>query len=102
MFQGTTPTLTLTFDEDIDFSDAKSVVVTFATDYHKTITEMSGDELTINKNIISISFTQEESLAFLPGPTLVQVNALYEDGTRIASNIGAIEWVKNLKNEVME
>lgn len=102
MFQGTTPTLTLTFDNVIDFSDAKSIVVTFATDYGKRITEKTDDEIIINNNVISISFSQEETLAFLPGPTLVQVNALYNDGSRLASNIGVIEWAKNLKNEVME
>lgn len=101
MFQGTTPTLILTFDEEIDFSDAKSVVVTFATDFGKKITEKSDDEISINANVISISFNQEETLAFLPGPTLVQVNALYSDDSRIASNIGVINWQKNLKNEVM-
>lgn len=101
MFQGTTPTLTLTFDEEIDFSDAKSVVVTFATDYNKKITEKSDDEITLDRNVISINFTQEETLAFMPGPTLVQVNVLFEDGSRLASNVGAIEWVRNLKNEVM-
>ena len=101
MFKGTTPTLTLTFDESIDFSDAKSVAVTFATDYNKKITEKTGDELTIEDNVISINFTQEETLAFMPGPTLVQVNVLFEDGSRLASNVGAIEWVRNLKNEVM-
>ncbi len=101
MFQGTTPTLILTFDEEIDFSDAKSVVVTFATDFGKKITEKSDDEISINANVISMSFNQEETLAFLPGPILVQVNVLYSDDSRIASNIGVINWQKNLKNEVM-
>ena len=100
MFQGTTPTITLTFGEDVDFSDAESVVVTFATDFHKVITEFGNDELTINKNIISKKLSQSETLA-LRGNILVQVNVLYDDGTRIASNIASFDFFKNLKNEVM-
>ena len=101
MYKGTTPTIKLTFGEDVDFSDAESVVVTFATDYHKTITEKTGNELEITDNVISVSFTQAETLAICTGVMLVQVNVLYSDGTRVASEIRPINWNNNLKNEVM-
>lgn len=100
MFQGTTPTITLTFGEDVDFSEAESVVVTFATDFHKVITEFKDNELTIDGNVISRKLTQAETLA-MPPVVQVQVNALYPDGTRAASNIATIDWTRNLKNEVM-
>lgn len=101
MFKGTTPSLILTFDEDVDFQDAYSIVVTFATDYHKIILEKSDSELEINSNTITINFTQEETLSFNDGTMLVQMNVLFRDGNRVASNIEEIQWVTNLKNEVM-
>ena len=103
MFKGTTPSLILTFDETsgLDLLEATSVVVTFATDYQKVLFEKSDDELTINSNTITINFTQEETLSFTPGKMLVQMNALFEDGSRVCSDIGTIRWSTNLKNEVM-
>ena len=102
MYKGTTPTLTLTFDEGVNLSEAQHVVVTFATDYHKVIGEKSDSELDISENKIEITFTQAETLRMKPGPMLVQVNLLYSDGKRSASNIGQVEWLYNLKDEVME
>ena len=101
MFTGTTPTFILTFGEDVDFTDAKSVVVTFATDYYKVITEKSGDELEIDGNVIRFSFTQEETLAMRPGTKLIQVNALFYDGSRVASEIVSVVLDRNLKGVVM-
>lgn len=101
MFKGTTPVLTITFDEEVDLTEAKSVVVTFATDFHKVIAEKADEELAITSNTIQVEFTQEESLSMRPGPMLVQVNVLYPDGTRVCSEIGSVSWVENLKDEVM-
>ena len=103
MFKGTTPSLVLTFDEnlDFDFSDARSVTVTFSTDYRKVILEKTDEELTIDENTITIEFAQEETLSFSAGKMLVQVNAIFDDGTRICSDIQKITWEDNLKNEVM-
>lgn len=103
MFKGTTPSLILTFDDnfDVDFSDARSVVVTFSTDYRKVILEKADEELTIDGNTITIDFTQEETLSFTAGKMLIQVNAYFDDGTRICSDIQKITWEDNLKNEVM-
>ena len=101
MFKGTTPTLVLTFDENVDFSEAEHVVVTFATDYHKKITEKDETEMTIEGNTIRILLTQAETLSLRAGSMLIQVNALYSDGSRVASNIATINWINNLKNEVM-
>ena len=101
MYKGTTPIIKLTFNEDVDFSDAESVVVTFATDYHKTITEKTDDELDIIDNMISIHLTQKETLAIRGQKILVQVNVLYSDGNRVASDIKTIHWSENLKGELM-
>ena len=109
MFQATTPTLTIRFDESVDLSIARIIAVTFATSCHKIVAEYEKDivihdennKLIIDGNEIRITFTQEDTLYFKPGKMLVQVNVLYFDGTRVASDIGTINWVKNLKNEVM-
>lgn len=101
MFTGTTPTFTLSFDESVDFSDAKSIVVTLATDYRKELAEKTDDDLEINENIIRFSLTQEESLAMSPGRMLLQVNVLYNNGTRVASEIASVVWDKNLKGDLM-
>lgn len=102
MFKGTTPILTLIFNDNVDLTEAKSVVVTFATDYHKIIAEKANEELDITSNTIQIAFTQEETLSLKPGRMLVQVNILFSDGNRVCSDIGEVSWVENLKNEVME
>lgn len=101
MFKGTTPTLVLTFDENVDFSEAEHVVVTFATDYNKKITEKDETEMTIEGNTIRILLTQAETLSIRAETVLLQANVLYSDGSRIASNIVSINWTNNLKNEVM-
>jgi hypothetical protein len=100
IFKGTTPTLFLTFDTDIDLSAADSVVVTFATDYKKTLFEKTGDDLTIDGQTISISFTQEETLAIKNPTMLIQMNALIGEN-RVCSDIASLRWTDNLKNEVM-
>ena len=101
MYKGTTPTIILTFNSDVDFSEAKSVVVTFATDYHRVMTEKADEELEINANVIKVHLTQKETLAIKNDKLLVQVNVLYDDGNRLASDIKVIDWSPNLKGEIM-
>ena len=101
MFTGTTPTFILTFGEDVDFSDAKSVVVTLATDYHKEIAEKTDEDLNVDGNTIRFSLTQEETLAMSPGRMFLQVNVLYMDDSRVASDIVSVVWDKNLKGDLM-
>ncbi len=101
MYKGTTPTIILTFDSDVDFSGAKSVVVTFATDFHRVMMEKADEELTIEANVIKVRLTQKETLAMKTGPLLIQVNILYRDGSRVASDIVSIDWTPNLKGEIM-
>ena len=101
MYKGTTPTIILTFDEGVNFTDAKSVVVTFATDYRKVLTEKTGEELEIADNVIRVPLTQKETLAMPTGNILIQTNILYLDGSRLASDIVSLHWTPNLKGEIM-
>ena len=100
MRKGETPTLTMTFDKEIDFGTVASIVATFATDYHKVIFEKTMDEMAIEGSTIHLSFTQEETLSF-PSVMLVQVNFLCYDGTRFATDIQKLRFDENLKDEVM-
>lgn len=101
-FDGTSPTLTLVFDEETDFSDAEEIVVTLATDYRKVLIEKEIDELTIFNNTISFELTQEETFSFgADTGILVQANFLFQDGTRACSDIIKTHWHRNLKREVM-
>ena len=104
MYQGTTPTFTLTLPEDVDLTNATNIRVTFAKRGGKIITEKSGQDLGVDVNVISVFLTQEETLAFPDGTVYIQVNWLYEDGgytKRAASDIAQTVFRKNLVNEVM-
>lgn len=103
--RGTTPTYTLTFPDNIDFSSASEVIVTFSDVNYNKILEKTTSDITIDSNIISVYLTQEETLLFTTSSVLLQVNWLYdENGTirRCASNIARIRPVRNLVNEVIE
>lgn len=103
IYDGTTPTFVLTFQDNPGFDDAKSIVVTISTDYHQKLFELSGEALTIDENTITFSLTQKQTymISKLTGGFLVQVNILYLDGTRCCSTISKVLFEKNLKREVM-
>lgn len=105
IYRGTTPTYTLTFDdENLDFGDANSIVVSIGNRSKTKLLELSGADLTVEEKQISFSLTQEQTLALPNTELLIQVNWTYLSGTelkRAASNQVAINFLKNLKEEVM-
>lgn len=105
MFTGTTPTYVLTFGDDVDFTQADNIAVTICDPRRNVIVELETEDLIITETTIQFSLTQEQTLALPNGNCLLQVNAIYDDGTSVAracSEIGVLEFKKNLKNEVME
>lgn len=103
MYKGTTPTLSLTFSEDIDFTQATSIVVTFSDSRQNKLMEKTDADLDVSAHQIDITLTQEETLS-MPKEVLIQVNFLYVDGTtirRAASTIAGLRFNNNLKAEVM-
>lgn len=106
IFRGTTPTYTLTFDDDnLDFGDANNIVVSIGNKSKTSLLELSGEDLTVEERQISFSLSQEQTLALPNSDLLVQVNWTYLSGTevkRAASNQVTINFSKNLKEEVME
>lgn len=102
--RGTTPTYQFTFDQSIDFGNADNVYITFSNTKYGEIKTFETADLTINGNILTLTLTQEETLA-LPETVLVQVNWTYTLGVqtrRCASNIVKIHPQINLLNEVIE
>lgn len=102
MTRGTTPTFTLTFPEDVDFSVASKIVVTFADMGGKVL--MNITDVEAYDNIIEVFLTQEESLSLPLSKIQIQANWTYDDlgvEKRACSDIAYISVCKNLLNEVM-
>lgn len=98
MFRGTTPTISLSFPEGTDFTNA-TVYVSLSDPNRKEIMRLTGEDLLIENNIISLFLSQEQTLA-LPWLVYIQVNWTY--GTmRACSNIVAFDTKRNLINEVL-
>lgn len=91
MRRGTTPTNT--FTTDVNLTGATVFV-----DYEQRgniILEKTGADLDITvvetqtgtTSTIELELSQEDTLSFKPGEVLIQIRAVYPDGTAIASNI---------------
>lgn len=99
MYRGTTPTITLTLPEGTSFTDT-TVYVSLSDPSRQEIMRLTGEDLVIEDNVISLYLTQEQTLA-LPWLVYIQVNWTYGDGSRACSNIVAFDTKKNLINEVL-
>ena len=95
IIKGTTPTIIFTF-KDFDPTEAEKVIVSFSNGLEITEADMD-----FTSTSISVWLSQEQTLAMMQGSTTVQVNFLFEDGQRVATQPERIEWAKNLHNEVM-
>ena len=100
MYKGETPTLAITLKQDVDFEEVKHIIATFTTDNRKIVLEKTEDDMTIDDGTILLSFTQEETLSF-PSKMLMQINFLFYDGTRLATNVVNLRFDHNLKPEVL-
>lgn len=104
MYKGITPTFTLTLsDETLDLSTATNVYVTFADREGKEILTKSGSNLNIDRNVVEVYLSQEETLAF-PTKVSLQVNWTYNDGgtvKRDCSDVVITYFKNNLLNEVI-
>ena len=100
MYKGETPTLVVTFNQEIDFNEAAEILATFTSDSRKVIIEKTKEDMEIGEDTIGITFTQEETLSF-PSKMLMQINFLFDNGKRFATNIETIRFEPNLKTGVM-
>lgn len=98
MFRGTTPTITLTLPEGTSFANT-TVYVSLSDPSRQEIMRVTGEDLVIEDNVISLYLTQEQTLA-LPWLVYIQVNWTYGN-RRACSNIVSIDTKRNLINEVL-
>ena len=79
MIRATTPTFTLTVTgKPVDLSLAENVYVTLKQGSYAL--ELTGEDLTIDENVISCFLNQEQSLRFTENsPAKIQVNWTYID-----------------------
>ena len=98
MYRGTTPTITMTFPEGTDFTNT-TVYVSLSNDKGSELLRVTGEDLDIQDNVISMYLTQEQTLA-LPWHVLLQVNWTYGN-RRACSNIVSIDTKRNLISEVL-
>lgn len=99
--RGTTPTLTLTFTEKgLDLTTATNVYVTFK--YGSQLMTKTGDALNISEKQITVTLSQPETLAFPEGSIYIQANWTGPGGFRAASEVVALNWSKQLLNQVVE
>lgn len=106
MYTGTTPTYTLTLNNDnINLEEATNVYVTFARENREVIVQKQTSDLEIDGNTINVFLTQEDTLRFPNEKVLLQVNWTYEEGSivkRACSKITSINVSRNLLEEVVE
>lgn len=101
IIRGTTPTFVFTFQQDFDPTAASKVIVTIGSN-GQAILEKTDTDLVIDATSISVYLTQAETLAMPYSAVSAQINFLYGDGSRVATEIMQIPWGSNLHNEVME
>lgn len=99
--RGTTPTFTLTLDdEDLDLTTAQTVIVSFSN--REVCLEKQGSDITVRQNEIDVFLSQEETLAFLEQRVDIQVNWILAGGIRCASTITSYTFGRQLLDRVVE
>ena len=100
MYKGTTPTIIFDFPNDFDVTQAEKVLVTISAK-GKTLFNLSDESIDVEEHSVSVWLSQKQTLAMPVGEVSAQINLLYADGQRVATNISKIDWQKNLFDEVM-
>lgn len=98
--RGTTPTFTLTFDQDsVDLTAADHVYVTFSDG--KTSFTKTEEELDVSAHSIDVYLSQQDTIALPEGKLEVQANWTYDGGKRAASKIESCVITRNLLDRVV-
>lgn len=101
MYRGTTPTLYLELETEIDLSDVTELFVTIKSprvEINKSISDVQIDN---DLKVITVSFTQEETLKLFKGIADVQVRFKLSNGLAYATTIESIEIERILKDGVI-
>ena len=95
MYKGTTPTFIFSF-ADFDPTTADRIIVSFSNGL-----EVSEEDLDVTSDSISLCLDQAQTLYMPTGDVTVQINFLFADGQRVATNKAKVNFDRNLHNEVM-
>ena len=93
MYQGTTPTIPLTF-KAVDLSSAKIFLTIEDDRKKKKMTFTSGDDFTVTfdgtNTVGTIRLTQEQTLGLSPGNCTVQARFIFPDGSSGATGKASV------------
>lgn len=101
MYRGTTPTLYLELETEIDLNDIEELFVTIKSprvEINKTLEDVQIDN---ELKVITVSFTQEETLKLFKGVADVQVRFRLSNDLAYATTIESIEIERILKDGVI-
>ena len=101
MYRGTTPTLYLELDTELDLSNLAEMWVTFKSptvEITKTLSEVAFDSET---NVITVILSQNETLQLFNGKADVQVRLRTNDDLAYATDILDVEIGRILKEGVI-
>ena len=104
IYRGVTPTFTFRGPQDLDMTLARQIWVTFSTPDEREILTKTGNDVTAVANTVQVYLTQNETLRMPSRNVKVQLNWVYQDGSRekrASSNKFVINTENNLKNEVL-
>lgn len=104
MFKGTTPTYTFTLPDTVDLSQAQKVYVTFSDRNETEVMTKTGEDIVVNANTVAVYLSQRDTLSLPDGQVVVQLNWLYQDGSRLkraCSEKKVITTEKNLINRML-
>lgn len=101
MYRGTTPTLYLELDTELDLTNIAEMWVTFKSptvELTKTFSEVAFDTET---NVITVTLSQEETLKLFNGIVDVQVRLRTQSDLAYATDIVGVEIGRILKEGVI-
>ena len=103
MYRGTTPTITLQFNSDLDLSTMEQIWVTFEGKNAEVTHDITTLDLDVENSRISVTLSQEDTLKFqnLKGKVEVQARFLDNEGVAMASDIAEIDLNRILKEGVI-
>ena len=100
MYQGTTPTFTLTLPDTIDLEEASHVYFTMR--QGSAIVTIDQSDIDIEGNIAIVYLSQSDTIRFSRSTDAeIQLNWTYSDGSRACTDIKKIPVTENLLKEVL-
>ena len=98
-----TETFQIKLNKDNVLNDIKHIIVSISQPAREVQVDKKDNEIGIDEenNIISVSFSQEETAKFKPGNAEIQVNIYYNNSERDVSSKGQIEVRDNLYKKVI-